>query len=42
MYFLTVERANETEIDISTAREQKGMGTIGVRHDGYSRLSIKC
>ena len=26
--------ANKTEIDISTAREQKGLGTIGVRHDG--------
>ena len=23
-----------TEIDISTAREQNGLGTIGVRHDG--------
>ena len=23
------------EILISTAREQKGLGTIGVRHDGY-------
>ena len=29
---LTVERANKTEIDISTAREQKGLGTIGARH----------
>ena len=29
-----VECANKTEIDISTAQEQKGLGTIGVRHDG--------
>ena len=35
MYFLTVERANKAEIYISTAREQKSLGTIGVRHDGY-------
>ena len=34
MQFLTVECSNKTEIDISTAREQKGLGTIGVRHDG--------
>ena len=34
MKFLTVERANKTEIYISTVREQKGLGTIGVRHDG--------
>ena len=26
---------NKTEIDISTAREQKGLVTIGARHDGY-------
>ena len=32
---MTVERANKTEIDISTARKHKGLGTIGVRHDGY-------
>ena len=35
MKFLTVERANKTEIYISTARQQKGLGTIGVRHDEY-------
>ena len=29
-----VERANKTEIDISTAWEQKGLGTIGVKYDG--------
>ena len=33
--FLTVERANKAEIYISTAREQKSLGMIGVRHDGY-------
>ena len=35
MQFLTVERANKAEIYISTARGQKGLGTISVRHDGY-------
>ena len=35
MYFLTVERANKAEISISTAREQKSLGKIGVRHDWY-------
>ena len=35
MQFLTVERANKAEIYTSTAREQKSLGTIGVRHDGY-------
>ena len=30
-----VEHVNKTEILIFTAREQKGLGTIGVRHDGY-------
>ena len=35
MQFLTVERANKAEIYISTAREQKSLGMIGVRHDGY-------
>ena len=34
MQFLTVECSNKTEIDISTAREQKGLGAIGVRHSG--------
>ena len=34
MSLLTVECANKTEIDISTAREQKGQRTIGVRHGG--------
>ena len=35
MLFLTVERAIKAEIYISTAREQKSLGMIGVRHDGY-------
>ena len=35
MLFLTVERANKAEIYISTAQEQKSLGTIGVSHDGY-------
>jgi len=35
MQFLTVERASNAEIYISTAREQKSLGMIGVRHDGY-------
>ena len=35
MLFLTVARANKAEIYISTAQEQKSLGTIGVRHDGY-------
>ena len=35
MQFLTVERANMAEMYTSTAREQKSLGTIGVRHDGY-------
>ena len=35
MQFLTVDRANKGEIYIPTAREQKSLGTIGVRHDGY-------
>ena len=30
-----VECANKAEIFISTAREQKSLGMIGVRHDGY-------
>lgn len=30
-----VERAKKAEIDISTARELKGLGTIDVRHDEY-------
>ena len=34
MSFLTVERANKAEIYTSTAREQKSLGTIHVRHDG--------
>ena len=40
MQFLTVERANKTEIDISTAREQKGLGTVGARHDGYQVIYL--
>ena len=32
---LTVERANKVEIYISTAQEQKNLGMIGIRHDGY-------
>ena len=32
--------ASKSEIDISTAWEQKGLGTIGARHDGSVRLSI--
>ena len=35
MLYLTVERANKAEIYTSTAQEQKSLGTIGVRHDGY-------
>ena len=38
MSFLTVESANKTEVYISTAREQKDLGKIGVRHDGYKVL----
>ena len=35
MEFQTIERANKTEIYISTAREQEGLGTIDGRPDGY-------
>ena len=31
----TVTKCNFGRNDISTAREQKGLGTIGARHDGY-------
>ena len=33
--FLTVERENKAEIYTSTAWEQKSLGTIDIRHDGY-------
>ena len=33
--FLTIERANKTDTNISTARKQNGLCTIGVRHDGF-------
>ena len=35
MSFLSVERVNKADIYISAAREQKALGTVGVRHDGY-------
>ena len=38
--FLTVERVNKTHNYISTAREQKGVGTIGVRHDGHHAVYL--
>lgn len=36
-----VERSNKTDLDISLAGEQKGLGATSARHDGY-QVVYKC